>query len=786
MKQISSSLSGTLTSNTPSYIKKLLLYPRLWDNSQNKYTDGPACDITPYLISCATVKWKLDNEGYGVWNTAGLPITLTDNAPFLSGQIYGARAEVYCGALCGEIAEYVKIFRGFILREPCFNKEEHSCIIYLSGELALLSSYKAEELSVLHENILISSRPAQSSSSEDNDYLVFTLPSRAVGAVLNVLCGDTSTGIAGATELKEVNSYEVSSLNSYKYPAKITLLKPLAAGKSLWVSYRCWHTDKSIEWAVEQTAALCGYTQNNAEIQSVDYEGLIEAFFKQPSDADFTQGSWDYAEVSSSSVKLPSSFLSAAQYDWHIVHSGNVSVNFTPSSISLGQGTLSNPVSAAAPSEQAYGTWEIETDSLLNEDLQHYFYYVADNEDFRYANGYCFTFTKADYYRVFFSFYKVNSGSLQQMGVKWFDRQTHTDRLTYRISRDENGTVRLFVRPLTPSVDNWIDLGIVFTDNTYTTCTHHIVEFMHCAPNTIYNIRLSPQAALSTGEYAPYGSYLSPVIDGGSGLCAWTDFTASQELNDCSGAFFSRSKNNLQDSWGAWHSLTSGCAPQETGRYLQLKWYAQSDQLQTKSPKLNYWQVDWEGEGVNIAMLNTGGASCKDIITELAVLSGYQIGFTAEGKFFFKHRPALTSPVLTIDKNDILSVESINNGADKLYNRVCVNFGNYSCCIDEFTQQKPRPNLIDKYGVKELVLSSGTLLPAHNANLARACAPAVFREAGKLKKRAAVLCRFLPQIDLGDVISVNYGADLSGNMLVEGLEFDLENWVLRLDLCSWD
>ena len=786
MKQISSSLSEILTSNTPSYTKKLLLYPKVWDSSQNKYCDAAACDITPYLLSCGTVKWKLDNEGYGIWNTAGLSITLIDNAPVLGGSIYGARVEVYCGAFCGGSGGYVKIFRGFILREPCFNEEEHSYIIYLSGELALLSSYKAEGLCVMHENILIASRTAQSPSSEDNSYLVFTLPSRAVGEVVSVLYGDTSLGIAGATELREVNSYEVSSLNSYKYPAKITLLKPLAAGESLWVSYRCWHTDKSIEWAVGQTAALCGYTQNNAEIETVDYGGLIEAFFKQPSDADFTQGSWEYAKVSSSSVSLPSSFLNTAQYDWHIVHPTNVAITFTPSSISLGQGNLSAPGSAAARSSQAYGTWEIETDSVLNEDLQHYFYYVADNEDFRYANGYCFTFTKADYYRVFFAFYKVNNGVLEQTGVKWFDRQTHTDRLIYRISRDVNGTVRLFVRPLTPSPDNWIDLGIVFTDNTYTTCTHHIVEFMHCAPNSIYNIRLSPQAAISAGEYAPYGTYLSPVIDGGSGLRAWTDFTASQELNGCSASFFSRSKDNEQDTWGAWHSLTNGSAPQESGRYLQLKWYAQSDQAQTKAPELKYWQVDWEGEGVNIAMLNTGGASCKDIITELAVLSGYQIGFTAEGKFFFKHRPALTTAVLTIDKNDIFSVESLNNGADKLYNRVCVNFGSYTCVVDEFTQQKPRPNLIDKYGVKELVLSSGTLLPAHNANLARACAPAVYLQVSKLKKRAAVLCRFLPQIDLGDVINVNYAAALSGNMLVEGLEFDLENWVLRLDLCSWD
>ena len=106
--------------------------------------------------------------------------------------------------------------------------------------------------------------------------------------------------------------------------------------------------------------------------------------------------------------------------------------------------------------------------------------------------------------------------------------------------------------------------------------------------------------------------------------------------------------------------------------------------------------------------------------------------------------------------------------------------------VDDFTLNKARPNLIDKYGLKELALSSGSLLPAQNANLARACAPGIFTEVSKIKKRAAIVCRFLPQIELGDVVEVDYGDVLKGNMMVEGLEFNLSDWALRLDLCSWE
>lgn len=786
MKDISSSLMEILKSSSPCYAKKLLLYLRVWDSTQNAFIYGSPYDITPYLISCGTVKWKLDNEGYGIWNSAGLCLTLSSGAPFLAQGtlLYGARIDVYGGASSGGSAEYVKIFRGFILRDSIFNPDGKSCTVYLNGELSLLSCQSAQSLSISREKELVASRPSDSPSEDDTSYLSFTLSGRSVAGVDGVFVGDSADGAQQAAALREVNDYEVSSLNSYKYPATVTLSSPLAAGKSIWVSYRCWHTDKSIEWAVANILTLCGVRQT--EIEEVDYEGDISSFFNQPADEDFTQGFCEYGDVTSSYVKVASSFLQTANYDWRIVHQSNVPITFTPCSITLGEGNLSVTGSVAAPSTQAYGTWELEADSAYNEDIGHYFFYVSDNEDYRYANGYCVAFTKYDYYQIFFVFYKVTNGTLQQTAVKYFTRNELTNRLRYRIGRDSSGTVRLWVRPLTPSPAAWVDLGVVFTDTTYTTCSYHIAEFIHKAPNSIYDIKLSPQPATGSGEFAPYAEYLSPVIDGGRGFLSWGNFTAVDEPDGCQSSFYSRSKDTETSAWGAWHSLSAGTAPQESGRYLQLKWYGGSDSAQTKGAKLDSWQISWQGDGVNIAVINTGGLTCLDAVKELAVLSGYQIGFDCEGKFFFKKRPALTSAVMQINKTDILNLESLNSGGDKLYNRVRVNFGSYDYTVDEFTSLKPRPNLIDKYGVKELALTSGNFLPAQNADLARACAPVIFGEVSKLKKRAVVICRFLPQIDLGDIVCVDYAPYLQGNMLVEGVEFDLSAWTVRLDLCSWE
>lgn len=788
MKNLSSSMLEALNSSNPKYILKFLFYPKIWDGENKKYIFAEPVDITPFIKNSGAIKWKLDNEGYGIWNNAGLSMEISNRAEIFNKEnylIYGSRVDIFAGVQTKVSKEYVKIFRGFIMRPPSYNPSDKLYLIDLSGEMACLDYYSAQELSIKRENILLSSRPAASALEEDKDYLTFSLPDMAVGSVLKLVSGPLDGGWENATELKEVNEYEVSSLNSYKYPAKITLLSPLAPGYGLWASYIVWHTDKSIEWIVSKSMQLYGALQT--EIEDVNYEGKIEAFFNQPSDMDFLRGETDYAEVSSNRVTLPSTFLKDANYDWTVIAHSGPALSLSPNSVTIpGTGSIIAVSSVSAPCTQAYGTWEGDCDTKWNEKICQYYYFVADSPDGTLSNGYYFCHTKYDFYRIFFAFFKTVNGVPEQVGMVWRDLSDLTDSVRYRICRYEDGSVRFMYKALSPVPSDWYDFGIVFTDNQFKTSSHHIVNMVYYGNNHITNMRLSPQAAVGPGEVAPFGNYYSPVIDGGSRLIGWRNFTASDEPNNAQSLFYVRSKETQESQWGDWQNLLSGDKINQTGRYLQLKWAALSDASQTYVPTLKYWQVDWEAKGVNIAMINSGSMSVLDIIKELACLSGYQIGFDSEGKFFFKSRPALTKPVMKLSKKDIISIENINGGSDKLYNRVSVNFGNYNCVVDDISTAAPRPNLIDKYGIKELSLASGSLLPAQNANLARACAPGIYKEASKLKKRAAVICRFLPQIELGDVIELDCVPELSGNMMVEGLEFDFNSWTLRLDLCSWE
>ena len=356
------------------------------------------------------------------------------------------------------------------------------------------------------------------------------------------------------------------------------------------------------------------------------------------------------------------------------------------------------------------------------------------------------------------------------------------DRLRYRISRSADGTFNMWVKTVNPTESAWVDLvGGSYQDNTYTVSNYQFFKMVAYGGNNLYNYQTSSLAATGSGTLSPNGTYLSPVIQAGGNFRNWGQLNYQQTLNNGSGTFYIRFKNEDEENWSAWSEIQNQADISSLKNCAQLKWEAQSNTAQTQSPVLNNFTLTWQVSGVNIAIISTKNMSCLEVMKELATLSGYQIGFDSNGKFLFLNRSLNTTPCLTLESKDIISLESLDSGLNKLYTRVKIDFGDFSCQADPFTQNSARPNIIDKYGVKEVTLSS-SFLPAQNANLARAAAPDVYARACTKKQRAAILCKFLPQIELGDILQINYSPFLTLTMRVEGLEFDLTSWQLRLDL----
>lgn len=785
MKTVSTTLLSALNNQSVKYCKKILLYTRSWSAQENKYIFNAPVDITAYLLDISDIKWKLDNEDYSVWNNANTTLLLSnkdglftqDNPQGFLPQgslLYGAKAEVFAGALnAGGQKEYIKIFRGFVLNGGSFQYAERSLSLTLSGELARLSSYPAQDISLMAQGELLTS--ADSSN--------FTTAQNAVGEILKIYRGALSGGIAAAQLIKAEQDYQISGLNQYGSPAQIKLTAPLAQGEALWAYYRYWYTDKPMEWIAQEIATRA--QSDSYQISSVYYDETVTSALRQPSLTPFSEGTAEYTQVNSQGVQLLPSFLQQAAYNWTVGEKpSNVNFTLTPDSVYLSSGSGIPHATVSAPQTNAYGTWQARADCGWTDQENQWNYFVSSTNSIYTTNGYCFTQDKFDY-NLIYCLYKVTAGQMQliaQVSVR-YNYTVNTFR--YRISRDEQGNFRLWVRPLTPTLaGDWHAFGIIATDNTHTVSNYQIIDIRYNGAHGISEMKLSPLAATGTGDVGPYGSYLSPVLDGTQNLIAWGQLNIVEQVNLGSSACYYRAKAALGDAWGVWQQLIPNAAPQTNLRYLQLKWRGQSDTAQTSSPVFTAWSLTWQARGVNIALLNTSSMTFLDVMGELARLSGYQIGYDSEGKFLFK--PRSSGPAAgTLGKGDILEIESISDGTDKVYTRVSVNFGQFKAVVDPVVLNRPRPNLADKYGIRELSISSGTLLPPQNSNLARAAAPGIYQRVAGVKKRAAVICKFLPQIEPGDILAVSYDGVLNGPMLAEGLEFNLTDWTLRLDLTEF-
>ena len=777
MKTLSSSLLNALNSQTPKYYKKILLYKRVWNSTTLEYDFATATDISKYLVEISPVKWKLDTEAYSTWSCANTNLVLNNldkkftpgaqNSFFTSEEnCFGSKVEIYGGANTTQGKEDTLIFRGFILNTPQEYPEDKTISLTLSGELEKLSSFSAQKISSTATNELL---------GQDEGQEFYTI-NFGVGVILEVKQGTT---LETARMLQPSLDYKISSLNDLNQGAKIKLTNPLTMGQSLWVSYIYWWQNKPLSWLARQIAQTV--KSLNRDIDDVYFDHAITNTFEQPTFADFSEGTLENVEISSNTVHLKNNFLENAEFSWSILEKpSNVSFTFTPTSAWLSSGLLSSPAAAYTPSQQAYGTWQIDANCNWTDNPNQLNFFISSSNDYRNTSGYCLTHFKYGN-NMICGLYRVDNGSLVLLRAGTYALGSHITKIRYRLSRDENGNFYLWLKALEPSESSWQNLGLLATDNTYGQSNYLVLKMVNNGYQGISNICLSPLVATGTGNFAPKGNYLSPIIDGGEYLINWDIFSVNQTLNLGSAKTFWRAKDTLEDSWTEWTEITNSQTPATQKRYLQLKWSATSNSEQTSSPVLNNWSLVYYTNSVNIALVNTYQKNCLEIMQDLALLSGFIIGYKTDGTFLFKKR-TYPEPSLTLTKGEIINIEYQNSGVDKLFNRVCVNFGTYQEVKDNSLEDLTRPNLIDKYGLKELKISAGTLLPPENANLALAAANAIYEQVCQVKKRAVINTKFLPQIELGDSLLIDYANYLETEMSVEGLEFDLENWTLRLDL----
>jgi len=355
-----------------------------------------------------------------------------------------------------------------------------------------------------------------------------------------------------------------------------------------------------------------------------------------------------------------------------------------------------------------------------------------------------------------------------------------------------NGNFSMCFRVNTPVAMAWFDAGVLCNDVTYTSSSWQIPVFYAMGTgNYVSGIKTSSQAAAAYSAVSPSGDYISQPVYGGDNLRNWGVFEALQNLPaGCAGDFFIRTKNSDAENFSVWQSITNGSAPSGDFKYFQLKWSAVANLKDTQNlPVLISWRLSWYTGSTKISVVNTYGLNGQEVIKELAAFSTFETGFDRNGKFIFRARNKNTAGAAELGPRDIYQTESVNTGLDYVYNHINAEIGVYKEAVNSYTLNEESPNSIELNGRREMTLSSSAFLPPESVDMARTLGMTVYYYLCKKRRRAVVVTRFMPQLDLSDIVKINcssaqkYPRYLNGVfMTVDGIEFDLENWTTRLDL----
>lgn len=203
-------------------------------------------------------------------------------------------------------------------------------------------------------------------------------------------------------------------------------------------------------------------------------------------------------------------------------------------------------------------------------------------------------------------------------------------------------------------------------------------------------------------------------------------------------------------------------------------------------PVLNSNLIILQTKSLILNMANVGGRSVLDVIKEAAGLADFEFGFTGDGRFFFRKKPPSAAVVLTLDDSNLLSVDDIRPGWDRVFNIVSATFGAFTATITPLTQGEASPNSIERFGARRLAVGGGSLAFQTDVDLATILAKRYYASYKEPKRRVALTARYLPEIELGDLVRYNLLSPRqigqSFNAKVLGIAHDLMGFKTELDL----
>ena len=818
MKTISDNLKNSLARKSPVYKKTVYLYKRLW--SAGAYVYDAPIDITDEIESYGDLLWKLDNEGFNVWNLSNTTLTLRndrnqwlqDNATgfFTSGYIINqSKIKIKVGAeLADGSIEDLYAFSGYISGSLNYDTERKKVIITLISAMSIFDKFNAEDISETEPDELLGSDTGS----------VFTTAQNGVGLIDIIKRG---LSLETATEIKANTDYQLTDLNTKGTPLTVTLTTGLTAGENLYITYKYWYEDKTIEWIIEEIMTLCGI--GSYSIQKAEYAVGIENTWDFKTQDDWETGTLTNIDTTSSSGSFMRKWFLIDDFSGSLVwtvsksvagHTWGIVSEVLKSTINATTGGVS--VIKSLWMTEYYGTWNFKAWTTVGyHNFIRVFFIVGSEYLGQPREGYFLKIHSNDgYVKLYRSDDVTGQSGADNNSVLLLTinhRMISTDII--RVTRDSTGKFNVFIN----GSDNDGEWTVTNNDyqgnrgmylevfaNTDASVSQYFDDFYFSnAPDGTSAIDISDAV------------FESPVNDSGENLLSYGFL---EEISTLYNGTITIETATSDDgiTYDGWEIVTDSIIASANKRYIKFKVsLGITAQTNIETPIIDQIRIKYYTSTTVISLVNLTGLNCRQALEILAKMPNFEIVFDTDDKFYFRERITGGEPVLDIKGEDNLKqLTNYKQGVSRVYNLVTAEFGDYR--VDSNASSDAEPNSVTKYGTRIYSISSNQLLPNENANIAYAIAPTILAYTKNPRKRCQIETQFLPQLELGDKITLFYEepsalklwhwGDISVNwgdpdieyfnaatienrynfwnaiMRIEGIRLNLNNYITNFDL----
>lgn len=674
-------------------------------------------------IKSSNVSLRLKNTDYQ-W----LPTNITtgifkpDSTATLGYDPFLTKFRIQFGyQITGGTFEVLNMFTGVGI-DFIFDTQSAEVEVVVSGNEYLLESADAQLVSdtFTAENCI----PA----TGDGANKIFTTTSLGVSYVGSVTD-------AGVTQTQG-SAYTVSNTNSYGQPATITFSVAPIAGHAIKSSGRSWKTLNTIDVLVGFLCDQAGITAGNRTIAPVIFPGGLSGRLTID-----TQGEWAAGTVLTniSTTLIPGSivadskilvddFSSAAA--WTATGPGTVSASGNILYVSNSPGAFED-----ASRAYAYSTGKYVFRALIPRScFVQFFSNVATvsggiPQSVGYAIGNSF-----DELHL----YRNDNGTFVDILDIGADTGVMRD---FIVTRDGSGNMSVY--------GNGLLLGSV-TDNNYTTNNYIILaNISNHLTMQISNLYADPNAGVVTGIFE------SAVLDALSTPTAWGLLDRFETLNGGTTAYQTASSTDGM-AFDAYVSISGGYIQSALKRYIKIKATIVQGTI-TTSPEIQELVANFTTTTINLSMADFSGKNCFTAIQDLTSLADYEFGFDGAGLFFFRSKTVSGSPVVVIDQSKAIArITDFRLGYDAIINVGQVTYGAYYNEYNSASLPESAPTSQARFLTKTLPQDLTSLLLANDVNIAAGRAQLIHDNNYLPKRRARLVGKIIPQLDLSDIITVSY------------------------------